>query len=437
MAIEGSPPPRAARKPERRMRVWLKVTLVGLLAATLCAADARADDPEPARLSFSGFGTLGVVHSSEDEADFTSNIFKPKGAGYTHTWSAAVDSLIGAQASVRVTKKLSAVVQVISEQKYDDKYWPHVEWANIKYQFTPDFNIRVGRTVLPVFMVTDSRKIGYVNPWVRPPIELYSLVPVTSNDGVDASYRRRIRSATNTFQVTAGRSDSRFPDTGATGFATGKARRSVTFVDTFERGFVTARFNYGRARLTIPEFGPLFDAFRQFGPEGMAIAQQYDVSKRPVIFLGIGASYDPGKWFLMGEWGRITIHSVFGQTTGWYSSGGYRIRKAFTTYVTYAQVEAVGPTSDPGLTVSALPPSLAGPATGLNAALNSLLAKKVVQNTFSVGGRWDLRKNAAFKLQLDHSRHGSRSAGTLTNLQPAFVPGGSVDVLSASIDLVF
>ena len=60
--------------------------------------------------------------------------------------------------------------------------------------------------------MTDSRKIGYANPWVRPPVEVYRLVPVTSNDGVDVSYRLRVRSATNTFQVTAGRSDSRFPN---------------------------------------------------------------------------------------------------------------------------------------------------------------------------------------------------------------------------------
>jgi hypothetical protein len=286
--------------------------------------------------------------------------------------------------------------------------------------------------------VTDSRKIAYANPWVRPPGEVYTLVPVTSNDGVDVSYRLRARSAVNTFQATAGRSDSRFPNYGThSGFATAKSRAVVTFVDTLERGFLTVRLNYGRTRLTIPEFGPLFDAFRQFGPEGVAIADRYDVNARHVTFVGAGASYDPGKWFAMTEWGRVTIHSVVGETTGWYSSGGYRIRKAFTTFVTYAHVRAGGNTSDPGLSVAAFPPSLAGPAAGLNAALNSLLSRKAVQDTLTVGGRWEFRRDAALKLQLDHSRHGDGSAGALSNLQPGFEPGGSVNVFSASVDFVF
>jgi hypothetical protein len=50
--------------------------------------------------------------------------------------------------------------------------------------------------------------------------------------------------------------------------------------------------------------------------------------------MAIGASYDPGKWFAMGEWTRINTRSFVGLSTGWYVSGGYRIAK-FTPYLTY------------------------------------------------------------------------------------------------------
>ena len=139
----------------------------------------------------------------------------------------------------------------------------------------------------------------------------------------------------------------------------------------------------------------------------------------------------------MGEWARMDTRCVLGENTGWYVSGGYRLRKTLTPYVTYARVKTNGNTSDPGLSVAAMPPSQAGPAAGLNAALNSILGARAVQDTISVGGRWDFRKNTAFKLQLDHSRHAAGSAGTLINLQPGFRPGGSVNVLSATMDLVF
>jgi len=147
--------------------------------------------------------------------------------------------------------------------------------------------------------------------------------------------------------------------------------------------------------------------------------------------------YDPGRWFAMSEWGTTDSQSVLGKRTAWYASGGYRIGK-FTPYVTYARTKSDSNTSDPGLTLSGLPPPLAGLAAGLNAGLNASLGSLVpVQKTISVGGRWDVAKNAALKLQFDQTRLGAGSPGTLINTQPGFQPGGRVNVFSATIDFVF
>jgi hypothetical protein len=65
------------------------------------------------------------------------------------------------------------------------------------------------------------------------------------------------------------------------------------------------------------------------------------------------------------------------------------------------------------------------------------LSTKPVQSTLSIGGRWDFMRNAALKLQYDHTRIGVGSSGVLTNLQPGFQSGGKVNVISATIDFVF
>jgi hypothetical protein len=108
-----------------------------------------------------------------------------------------------------------------------------------------------------------------------------------------------------------------------------------------------------------------------------------------------------------------------------------------TPYLTYGAVKAESNTSSPGLNVAALPPSLAAPATGLNAALNAILGSIAVQNTISVGTRWDFMRNMDLKLQYDHTRLGAGSPGTLINLQPDFRPGGTVNILSIAIDFVW
>src|ERR1019366_1324733 len=100
------------------------IVLIALLPSP-ASVRAAAEDPSSSMFSFSGFGTLGVVHSSEHDADFTSTIFKPNGAGYSHDWSPDVDSLIGAQVNANFSPHLSAMLQVISEQTYDNNYRPH------------------------------------------------------------------------------------------------------------------------------------------------------------------------------------------------------------------------------------------------------------------------------------------------------------------------
>ena len=165
------------------------------------ASDTGTDtDTDTSIFSFSGFGTVGLVHSSEGQADFTNSpSTKPNGAGYSRNWSGDVDSRLGLQVTADLTPQLSAVLQVLSQQRYDNTYTPRVEWANVKYAFTPDLSVRVGRIALPTFLVGEYRNVSYAVPWVRPPVQLYGhMVPITSNDGVDASYRMRLGDATNT-----------------------------------------------------------------------------------------------------------------------------------------------------------------------------------------------------------------------------------------------
>jgi hypothetical protein len=78
-------------------------------------ARAGTEDPGTSMFSFGAFGTVGLVHSSEDEADFTTNVFQPHGPGYSRAWSPDVDSLFGAQVTAKFTPQLSAVLQVISD----------------------------------------------------------------------------------------------------------------------------------------------------------------------------------------------------------------------------------------------------------------------------------------------------------------------------------
>jgi hypothetical protein len=407
----------------------LFISLLGL--ALSGTARAAAEPGQAPALRVSGFGTLGAVHASEREADYTSSVLKASGAGGTRRWSTDVDTRLGMQLDATLARRWSAVLQVVSEQGPDNSYRPRIEWANVKYQATPELAVRAGRIALPVFLAADYRKVGYANPWVRPPVEGYNVLPFTTSDGVDATLRWEAGPVSNVSQVFYGR--SAVPLTPPLHV---HARGGIGVSNTSDWGAWSLRANAVSAEITSDIGSALFGALGAFGPAGQALRARYALDHKRMTLMNVGLNYDPGTWFLMAEAGRTNGHSVLGATRSAYVSAGWRWH-AFTPYATWASVRAVGATSDPGLPVGAQPPAPASTAAALNADLNALLATIPQQTSTAAGLRWDLYTNMALKLQYDRVTPRDGSRGTLINQTPRFRSGHTVHVASVALDFVY
>ncbi|WP_035374787.1 hypothetical protein [Pseudoduganella violaceinigra] len=402
------------------------------LAATLLmqsAAHAGAQDQEGA-WTFGGFGTLSAVHSSEKQADFSATPLNPGAAGASNDWSFGVDSRVGSQLSYN-GGHWSAVLQVVAERNLTHSWKPVIEWANVQYQVTPELSLRFGRIALPLFLSGDYRKASYALTWVRTPVELYGALPISNNDGVDASYRWNAGAVKNTTQVLYGGTELRLSDT-----RRAEAHKLAGISNTSTVGALTVRASAIKGELEMKLADDLFTGFRQFGPQGEVVARRYETDRKQATVLSIGASYDPGNWFVMGEIGRINARSFLGDKTAGYISGGYRLG-TFTPYATFSKVAANTPTRADGLDLSKLQPPYLQAAQRLNAELNGLLSMIAVQDSTSIGVRWDAASNTALKLQFDHVRPHGGTSGTLENIQPGYRYGRSFGVLSASLDFVF
>jgi len=396
------------------------------------ATDAAGEASETTRppWKFSGFGTLGAVHASTRDADYTSTVMHASGAGRTERWSPDVDSRLGAQLDV-AHGRWSAVLQLVSEQDLEGSYRPHVEWANVKYQASPDLAIRLGRIALPVFLAADYRKVGYTLPWVRTPVEVYGSLPIASSDGVDATWRWSSGATRHATQAFWGHTNTHLYEDRRL-----HARGIVGLSHSIERGFFSARMSVLAARLTTGVGSDVFAALRSFGPQGEALAARYAIEDKRVGMANIGANYDPGAWFLSAELGRAHTDSLLGRTTALYLGGGVR-SGSLTPYAGYAKVRAHGATSDPGLDLAALPARARGAAAIVNAGLNAYLASVPQQTTASAGLRWDALSNVALKAQYDRVRPGAGSRGALINPSRDFRPDRTVHVASVTLDFVF
>ena len=365
----------------------VRVLLAALsIVAVLNSTGAHAIDAGNFDYSFNGFGTAGVVHSSDSQADFTVNFKQPTGAGFTHSWSVTPDSKLGAQLTGSYRERLSAVVQVVSQYQSDGTYKPKLEWANLKYQITPDADIRAGRIALPTFMYSDSVNVGYSLPYVRIPLEIYFQLPITNSDGLDGSYRFHVGDATTTVQAYLGRFNSEVPY----GYYNAHKLRGV--VTTVEDDALTVHVSYQVLHYDFGQSGVVYD------------------TDDPQSVLSLGASYDPGKWYVQGEWVRAPDDQL-GLYYGGYLFGGYRIGK-LTGYVGYARTYRARPGS---VDIAAI----------------------IDQRTNTLGLRWDFARHFDAKVQLDRTvLHGPLDSSFI-NQQPGFDPLATVNVLSLAVDFTW
>lgn len=354
----------------------------------------NADETARPMFKFDGFGTLGLSHSSQGLGDYTIDSTVPKGAGRSSDWAAGNDSRIAAQVTANISPEISAVLQVISEYQADNTYDPGVEWANVKYAFTPNAHVRGGRIALPTFLNSENRKVGYSYPWIHPPADLYRQLAITNSDGVDAMYRFEVGEGDNTLRAIYGTNTLNRPT------STSTSHNLWGVFDTLEYGASTLQMGYqermssSRSLLT--------------GVAGAWIKNSD---------LSIGVSYDPGDWFARYEWMQRQSTT---QSGAMYLSAGCRVDK-FTPYLTYSQ-------NSQG---SFLPNLTAPTAAAIQIAMRA-------QSTVSMGLRWDFMKKVDLKLQYDRVKLSDNSNGYLANLPVNTVLyGTSFHVFSAVVDFIF
>lgn len=340
-----------------------------------------------------GFGSLGVLHSSQSTGDYVLDTSLPNGAGRSTEWETNNFSKLALQLNGYFTPNISAQLQIISAYDSDGSFQPEIEWLNLKYAFNQNSYIRVGRIGLPTFFDSGNHDVGYSYPWAHPPSEPYYLLPIQSDDGVDAFYRFGIGEARNSVKVIYGVNTFYSP------VVTSTSKDLWGIFDTLEYGETSIHAGYQQRNTNLQN----------------NLTGAIDASMKSSD-ISVGINYDPGDWFVSSEW--IQSQTTY-NANAMYLGAGLRINK-FTPYIVYSQ-------NSPGSYPSGSSPS----AFDLHLANRS-------QSTNSVGLRWDFRKNFDIKFQYDQIKLSDNSNGFLINV-PANQPlyGASFSVISAVVDFVF
>ena len=314
------------------------------------------------------------------------------------------DSIFGLQGTFMPVDHLEATVQFTTAGNND---WDlKTEWAYLAYTFDNGAKIRGGKLRVPFYMYSDYLEVGYAYPFVRPSVDVYDLFPISSYTGLDALIPVAVGDGTLTFQPLTGEVNESIKG------ADFKLKNTIGMVMQYDLNSWVLRGVYSQTKVES-------DAPKLSFMDG-----------KTGKFMGVGASYDPGDWFVVSELGRIELDGAFPDTDAAYLGSGIRI-DSVTPYVMVGMSKSK---DDDERSSAAL------------AALGYRSASDVKRNSYSVGVRWDFMPQVALKFDTTWLNNFGDTSGGLPGNSSALgntgvqINNGTYDstvLYTLSVDAVF
>ena len=404
-----------------------KQLLVASVLAALGMMQAQAGMLDDGNLSISGFGTLGVAKSNTDAVQFARY---NQAEGVSDKAKIGLDSNLGLQATYKINEMFSTTAQILTRKNTSQSFTTDLTWAFLKIKVNEEVNLRVGRVVVPTFLISDYQNVGYANTMMRPPVEMYGQAPIENVDGVDVNYQHAIGDFNLSTQAFVGVSRGKlFVPTAGGSVATYRAPAAGISVGG-EYGPFTLRLGHAQAKLDSNDVGPLNNLTNTLKAVGFGqLGQDMTLNGgKRIAFTSLGLTMD---------WRNIVLQAEYAQrrakepvyvpdTNAWYTMVGYRFGKVLP-YYSHAAYKGAGQSVN-------VPANF--PKTGaLASAVNYSFLSSSEQSSDLVGVRWDFAKSLALKVQVDRVKPKAKS-GSL-NFGPAAGYTNNVTVVGAALDFVF
>ncbi len=86
-------------------------------------------------------------------------------AAYDDAWTWQPDTNAALQLSVLFTSDFSATLQLTAHGANDLN--PEIEWANLTYDVSANFGVKLGRQRIPLYFYSDYLDLGYAYHWLK------------------------------------------------------------------------------------------------------------------------------------------------------------------------------------------------------------------------------------------------------------------------------
>ena len=371
--------------------------------------------PVHAAVDISGFATAGFI------AGDTENSFLSGPDVITESAQFGADNILGLQVNADVNSKVSVTGQFVAKA-VEDSYDIYARWAYISYEISQQLTMRMGRMNFPGALYNDVQEVGFSYPWVRNPIEAYTLLPITSHSGADLFYHFNALNADWVLQSSVGS----FPPFDAIG--------ATLEID----------LAYGVSLVGFTDYGKL--NFSLINTENMNIRHSIGSGginlNMDVAFATAGVELEFENILIISEVIKKAVKNnpstgIYSQSDmlAYYLTLAYRMGD-FLPHFTYSGTQSDHrPTFIPA--GAALPGS---PPQGVPAQywvapadmMSPSNAELFLQKSYVAGLRYDFNSQTAFKIDFQRMIMDEGSWGVFYT-----DPGDEVDLISVAVDVVF
>jgi hypothetical protein len=313
------------KKSARHMTTMTALCLTGWAHVNLAHADTDVT------YKISGFGTLGAVMTNTDDTEFRTAFEQQKGAGKSP--DLGVDSKLALQGTLSFGEDFGVTAQILARRRDGEDFDPRFEWLYAQYAGVPNLNLKAGRVVLPAFLVSDTREVGYAIPWSRVPAMVYATMPVDTVDGFQGVYKLELGPTVLSLQGTHGHSEASNALTLAIPVAPGVTIYPVDIAQAQLRGVTSLS-----AKLDWDDWAIRAGSVTTDKVQLQGVGYSLEFKDR---FTEVGLQYDNGKAVFASEY---IIRKTSGSSVdlhAWYAAAGYRF-DAVMPYLTYSEMKPKG-----------------------------------------------------------------------------------------------
>jgi hypothetical protein len=385
------------------------------------------------QFQFSGFGTLGLVQVDSERYGFRSDISYDDGT-FKNELDFRTTSILGIQPEYRFNEQFDFVTQFIYRNQNEYTLDTLTRMAFLRYSPQADFSLRLGRTTIDIFHLSEYTDVGFAHPWAKVPTEVYGLISYRHLDGLDATKSFQLDSSTLRAKIFTGES---------TGDQSGYLLSDELGLDglwglslEWEANGWSLKGNYTVARMKndIPSTRELANTVAQFNPDiwpnNLAFAEELTLENKKVNYASVSGKVYLADWTLISELSHMEGNGIFLRPiyTG-YTSLIYNYNKhAF--YLNYSFSRTKNYTFDQDVDPSAFGELI--PAIVL--AGNYLSSN---QKTISVGWRWDITEKLALKAQWERTDIEAQGTGLWLNKDITQTPSEVVNAFYLNMSFIF